>query len=174
MGFSCTMSSQSKRVQFQGSRRLSHPFSIHGSQPNAEDKYCSAFHFIFSLLGLVTSLVSFIGLCFSGGEAEICMVIVCLFELMGLIVFMLPQLCIHHITKYFVSGPLCLGLFYLLSCINISNYHIYGELPKTFWPWYIPSIPLYLVPIAFAIGIVSFYCAVVLKTDKLEQVTDNL
>ena len=169
------MSSQSKRVQFQGSRRLSHPFSIHGSQPNAEDGACSEFLSVFTLAGLVTSLGSFIGLCFSEGEAEVCMAIVCIFELIGLIVFILPQLCIHHITKYFVSGPLCLGLFYLLSCINIGNYHyIHNEPPNTSWPWYIASIPLYLVPIAFAIGIVSFYCAVVLKTDKLEQVADNL
>jgi hypothetical protein len=80
----------------------------------------------------------------------------CLGEVFILGTFTVFQLCNLYLSGYFLASLLCLWLFYFLSFMNTWHRPDYlGSFPL---PWYIVSIPLYLVPVAFALGICGFYC----------------
>ena len=85
---------------------------------------------------------------------------VCLGFFMGL------QVCQLYISGYFLPSLICLFLFHILSLISLE--HVPDNSVYFLWPWNIVSIPLYLVPVAFAFGLYAFYC-LVLKVEKSNE-----
>ena len=91
-----------------------------------------------------------------GNDFYACAIMLCLMELVTIAFFIIPQFCSFHISKFFLPGFLCLWVSYLLFFLNI--HFVFDESFTILWPWYFVSIPLYLVPVAFAIGIASLHC----------------
>jgi hypothetical protein len=167
------MANTSARVQFQGNGRFPHVLSIHGTSQSGLDEcthVCSSLSIdnIFSISGLGSSIMMFICFVFGEEEVEAMLGIMCIASLVTLGVFIFPLFCRLPISKYFLPCLSCLWLFYLFIVIDTGTYVRSGGL---LWPWYIISIPLYLVPVAFAMGIISFYCVVLKSTKSIETST---
>ena len=188
------MSILSRKIHFGGSRRISHPFSIHrdsfGRGTEDQDECCQLFPTKSNsrfetenspLWSVVMNILPFGGLLFAimalGGIGFGVEYIVGLMNFLygvqctGHAFFILPQFGRFHIAKYLLPSLLCLWLSCILFLTNIKPAP--SEFFRISWPWHIVSIPLYLVPIAFAIGIASFYCVVLRPPKSYETHEDS-
>jgi hypothetical protein len=174
-----TMANLSRNIHFGRSLGIPHRFSIHGSteqssmdrvgstseqQSKRKSMYscenCSDKWMYDACSGVAIGLsffLQFLTLSYDGVEyADDFTSLLCFFDVLLLGTFTVCQLCNLYLSGYFLASLLCLWLFYFLLLMN--TWHKLDYLGYFPLPWYIVSIPLYLVPVAFALGICGFYC----------------
>ena len=179
------MTNLSRKIRLGKSVRTSHQLSIHDSSgqgimnqvggdsaptiPKSKHKcenssdHLGIKEYSYRALSL-TVFLSFIGFCF--GDIVGLMGVLCIIHSVCLGLFMSFQVCRLYISGYFLPSLICLFLFHVLSLISIK--HAPDNSVDFLWPWYIVSIPLYLVPVAFAFGLYAFYY-LVLKVGKSNE-----